>query len=67
MMILPFSQVELNSKEGFNLLWEFAQRNSLMDESPTIVCELLVQTEEEIAAESLNDYYETLRDAMPNP
>lgn len=65
-MMLPFSGVELGSKRGLKTLLDFAKRNDLMTESADAVISQLISVEEEVAAEMMSDYWDTLRSARPN-
>lgn len=64
--ILPYSGIDLQSKEGLKLLCDFAKRNSLLNESLIVVCDIMISKEEEVAAEMMSDYWDTLMSAKPN-
>ena len=65
MIILAYSGIELNSLQGLKHLMKFASNNHISDFMEAV--EMLILCEEDMAAQSLADYYETLRDAMPTP
>lgn len=64
--ILPYSGIDLQSKNGLQTLCDFAERNQLMDEQFIIVCDIMISKEEEVAAEMMSDYWDTLMSAKPN-
>lgn len=64
--ILPYSGVDLQSRQGLKVLVDFAERNQLMDESFDVVLEIMISKEEEAAADALWALWETQRSAMPN-
>lgn len=65
-MILAYSGIELGTKEGLNLLLDFARSCKMMDSPVENVIQLLVELENDAAEEALQEYHSTLKSAMPN-
>lgn len=65
-MILAYSGIELGTKEGLKVLLDFARGCKMMDSPVENVINQLVNIEEAMVEEATQEYYDTLRSAMPN-